>query len=61
MPIFKKTQKHSGGKFFITLDIGTEMVKALVCSAEGDRGRILGVGRQKQKLGDISVYSTYST
>jgi len=54
MAIFKKTQKYAGGKFFITLDIGTEMVKALVCSAEGDKGRILGVGRQKQKLGDMA-------
>ncbi len=54
MAIFKKTQKYAGGKFFITLDIGTEMVKALVCSAEGDKGRVLGVGRQKQKLGDMA-------
>lgn len=54
MGFFKKTQKQAGGKFFITLDIGTEVVKALVCSAEGDRARILGVGRQKQRLGDMS-------
>ncbi len=54
MAIFKKTQKVAGGKLFIALDIGTEVVKALVCSAEGDRGRILGVGRQKQRLGDMA-------
>ncbi|MCC6643368.1 rod shape-determining protein [Candidatus Peregrinibacteria bacterium] len=54
MGFFKKIQKQAGGKFFITLDIGTEVVKALVCSAEGDRARILGVGRQKQRLVDMS-------
>jgi len=54
MAIFKKTQKVAGGKLFIALDIGTEVVKALVCSAEGDRGRVLGVGRQKQRLGDMA-------
>jgi cell division protein FtsA len=54
MAIFKKTQKIAGGKLFIALDIGTEVVKALVCSAEGDRGRVLGVGRQKQRLGDMA-------
>jgi cell division protein FtsA len=54
MAIFKKTQKIAGGKLFIALDIGTEVVKALVCSAEGDRGRVLGVGREKQRLGDMA-------
>lgn len=54
MAIFKKTQKVTGGKLFIALDIGTEVVKALIVSAEGDRGRILGVGRQKQRLGDMA-------
>lgn len=54
MAIFKKTQKITGGKLFIALDIGTESVKALICSAEGDKGRILGVGRQSQRLGDMA-------
>lgn len=54
MPIFKKSKQVSGGKLFVTLDIGTEVVKALVVSAEGDRGRILGVGRHRQKLGDMA-------
>lgn len=39
--------------FYLALDIGTDMIKALVCSAEGDKGRILGVGRKKQRLGDM--------
>lgn len=54
MAIFKKTQKVAGGKLFIALDLGTEVVKALIVSAEGDRGRILGVGRHRQRLGDMS-------
>lgn len=54
MAIFKKTQKLAGGKLFIALDIGTEVVKALICSAEGDRGRVLGVGKHRQRLGDMS-------
>lgn len=54
MAIFKKSQKIVGSKLFIALDIGTEEIKALICSAEGDRGRILGVGRHKQRLGDMS-------
>lgn len=54
MGIFKKVPKLAGGKLFIALDIGTEVVKALICSAEGDRGRILGVGRHRQRLGDMS-------
>jgi len=54
MSIFKKTQKLAGGKYFVTLDIGTEVVKAMICLAEGDKGRILGVGRHRQRLGDMS-------
>ncbi len=54
MAIFKKTKNIAGGKLFIALDIGTESVKALICSAEGDKGRVLGVGRQNQRRGDMA-------
>ncbi len=54
MAIFKKTVKRTTGKPYLALDIGTEMVKALVCTSEGDKGRIHGVGRKQQKLGDMS-------
>ncbi len=37
----------------MALDIGTDVVKALVCEANGDKARILGVGRKTQKLGDM--------
>jgi len=46
--------KTSGGKHIhLALDIGTEVVKALVCLSEGPKGRIIGVGKHKQKLGDM--------
>lgn len=38
---------------YIALDIGTEVVKALVCISEGTKGRVIGVGRKQQKLGDM--------
>ncbi|MEK7545245.1 MAG: cell division FtsA domain-containing protein [Patescibacteria group bacterium] len=41
------------GQFYLALDIGTDVVKALICSSEGAKGKILGVGRRKQKLGDM--------
>lgn len=37
----------------MALDIGTDMVKALVCEVDGTRGKILGVGKKSQKLGDM--------
>ena len=45
--------KADDSKHFLALDIGTDVVKALVCEAEGMKGRVLGVGRKKQKLGDM--------
>lgn len=41
------------GNFYLALDIGTEMVKALICSAEGNKGRVVGVGRASQKPSDM--------
>jgi cell division protein FtsA len=54
MAIFKKAKKGPQGRPYLALDIGTEMVKALICTAEGDKGRVHGVGRKKQRLGDMS-------
>ncbi|MFC1600164.1 cell division FtsA domain-containing protein [Patescibacteria group bacterium] len=52
MSIFSR--KSSGGKnIYLALDIGTEYVKALVCLSEGTKGRVIGVGRQKQGLSDM--------
>ncbi len=41
------------GNYFISLDIGTEFVKALICEIKDDKAVVLGVGRQRQRLGDM--------
>ena len=52
MAFFKRAVSGSGNNY-IALDIGTEFVKALVCSPEGTKTRVLGVGRKRQKLGEM--------
>lgn len=37
----------------ISLDIGTEFVKTLIFKVENDKARVLGVGKQRQKLSDM--------
>ncbi len=37
----------------LALDIGTEFVKALVVQLDGQKGRILGVGKSRQNPGDM--------
>jgi len=44
---------QNGNGNFIALDIGTDEVKALLVANEIKKGRILGFGRKKQKLGDM--------
>ncbi|PIR55194.1 hypothetical protein COU74_02210 [Candidatus Peregrinibacteria bacterium CG10_big_fil_rev_8_21_14_0_10_36_19] len=53
MRIFRRIKKRSSEAHFLALDIGTDYVKALVVEAEGKKGRVLGVGSRKQKLGDM--------
>jgi cell division protein FtsA len=52
MGIFSR-KTRGGRNIYLALDIGTEVVKALVCLSEGPKGRVIGIGRQKQKLGDM--------
>lgn len=52
MPFFKRLPRIKGNHY-LALDIGTEVVKALICSAEGTKGKIIGVGRKKQRLGEM--------
>jgi cell division protein FtsA len=54
MAFFKKNKNTPSGQIYLTLDIGTEVIKALICQSEGNKGRILGVGRKKQRLGDMN-------
>lgn len=53
MRFFRRIKKRSSDAHFLTLDIGTDVVKALVVESEGTKGKILGVGRKKQRLGDM--------
>lgn len=48
----KKNEDAINGNF-IALDIGTDEVKALLVINEVKKGRILGVGKKRQKLGDM--------
>ncbi len=53
MRFFRRIKKRSSDAHFLALDIGTDVVKALVCEAEGSKAKVLGVGEKKQKLGDM--------
>jgi cell division protein FtsA len=56
MGIFDKILgREKLGHYALALDIGTEVVKALIFEVdlEGGRGRIIGVGREQQGLGDM--------
>lgn len=54
MGIFRRNKTQSGRDgTFIALDIGTHEVKALLVISEGKKGRIVGVGKKVQKLGDM--------
>ncbi len=52
MGLFRRLPQVKGNHY-LALDIGTEVVKALVCSAEGNKGRVIGTGRKKQRLGEM--------
>jgi len=45
--------KVNFNEYAIALDIGTEFVKTLIFKVEGDKAKVLGVGRQRQRLADI--------
>ncbi len=56
MGLFSKIFKRRGGSgFALSLDIGTEVVKALVFKIDEESGKavVMGVGRIRQKLGDM--------
>ncbi|MFH1218713.1 MAG: cell division FtsA domain-containing protein [Candidatus Peregrinibacteria bacterium] len=53
MRLFRRIKKRTSDAHFLALDIGTDVVKALVCEVEGSKGKIIGVGRKEQKLGDM--------
>lgn len=53
--ISKIWRRRSGGGHALALDIGTEVVKALIFKVdeEAEKGVITGVGRVRQRLGDM--------
>ncbi len=53
MRFFRRIKKKAGDAHFLALDIGTDVVKALVCEVAGTKAHVLGVGRKQQKLGDM--------
>ncbi|MBT7483692.1 hypothetical protein HN680_02885, partial [Candidatus Peregrinibacteria bacterium] len=50
---FLKRRSRKVGNTLLALDIGTEFVKALVVQLDGNKGRILGVGKSRQNPGDM--------
>lgn len=52
MPFFKRLTSPQDNAY-LALDIGTEVVKALLCVSEGTKAKVIGVGRKKQRLGDM--------
>jgi cell division protein FtsA len=55
MGIFKLFKGSDLSKHAIALDIGTEFVKALIFKVEDDHASVLGYGRQRQRLSDMSA------
>lgn len=47
----------SKGNYALALDVGTEVIKALIFSIDPkeQKGEVVGVGRQRQKLGDVDA------
>jgi len=60
MSLLNKLRKKQEVPHYLALDIGTEFVKALIFKIEddpergGQRGVIVGTGRQRQRLGDMN-------
>ncbi|MCC7197788.1 rod shape-determining protein [Candidatus Peregrinibacteria bacterium] len=52
MALFKRAIRAPGNTY-LALDIGTEFVKALVCAPEGNKAKVLGVGKKRQRLGEM--------
>ena len=55
MSIFSKLFSKSGGEYYLALDIGTEVAKALVFQIDNEAkaGVVVGVGKQRQKKGNM--------
>ena len=52
--LLKKSDKDTR-QLIVGLDIGTEVVKALIAEMKGDELEIIGVGRKQQEMGDMHL------
>jgi cell division protein FtsA len=48
-----KGTKQADDNYIVSLDVGTEFVKALIARVEDDEIKIVGVGRARQELSDM--------
>ena len=48
-----KTSDKDSSELLVSLDIGTEVVKALIAEVKDDELKIIGVGRKQQEMGDM--------
>lgn len=53
MRIFRRIKKRTSENAFLVLDIGTDVVKALVVEVDGQRLKVLGLGKKRQNLLDM--------
>ncbi len=49
----KSVPKFKNERYIVSLDVGTEYVKALIAKINGNEAEIIGVGRARQGLGDM--------
>lgn len=52
--MLKKKSGSDGRELIVSIDIGTEFVKALIAEVKGDKLEIIGVGRTQQNMGDMN-------
>lgn len=51
--MLKNKSDGDGRELLVSIDIGTEYVKALIAEVKGDTLEIIGVGRKHQEMGDM--------
>lgn len=52
-PKAKNVSRFKSERYVVSLDVGTEYVKALIAKVDGNEAEIIGVGRARQGLGDM--------
>lgn len=52
--MLKKKSDADDQELIVSIDIGTEFVKALIARVKDDQLEIIGVGRKQQQMGDMN-------